>query len=229
MIRISEIFCSIQGEGQWLGTPSVFVRLSGCNLRCIWCDTPYASWEPEGPIVSVKEVLEQVLNHKVDHVVVTGGEPMIFADVVELTSALRDSGKKITIETAGTADLPVECDLISISPKLANSIPLGTPHEKMHEQRRWAPDVIRSLIARYPYQLKFVVSGDSIQADIIEIEGMLTEIGSAEPSRVFLMAEGRDAAGLSTVESELVNFAIERGWRLTPRYQIHLFGDTRGT
>ena len=113
----------MQGEGLLTGTPSVFVRASGCNLRCWFCDTPYASWTPEGEDLSVDEILAQVERHDCRHVVITGGEPMLFAELIPLTAALRAAGRHITIETAGTLYLPVQCDLMSISPKLANSTP----------------------------------------------------------------------------------------------------------
>src|SRR4051812_39940048 len=99
---ISELFYSVQGEGTLLGTPSVFVRTSGCNLRCRWCDTPYASWKPEGTEMSVGELMEQVNAHPTRFVVVTGGEPMIAKEMPLLLAALRTAGKHITIETAGT-------------------------------------------------------------------------------------------------------------------------------
>src|SRR3954466_10471312 len=101
-MRISEIFHSIQGEGKLVGVPSVFVRASGCNLRCVWCDTPYASWEPEGKVMSAAEIVAAVLLHKATHTVVTGGEPMIMPDIVELCDALKAAGQHITMETAAT-------------------------------------------------------------------------------------------------------------------------------
>src|SRR5579862_6099350 len=122
-MKIAEIFYSIQGEGVLAGVPSVFVRTSGCNLRCVWCDTPYASWNPEGPVVSVEEIVSQVESYGCKHVVLTGGEPMLFEPVVELASTLKGLGHVITIETAGTIYRDIECDLMSISPKLTNSIP----------------------------------------------------------------------------------------------------------
>src|ERR1700690_61576 len=76
-LRVSEIFYSIQGEGILAGVPSVFVRLSGCNLRCSWCDTPYASWNPEGDSKMLGEIVGNVRGRWSTHVVVTGGEPMI--------------------------------------------------------------------------------------------------------------------------------------------------------
>src|ERR1700759_1277653 len=99
---VSEIFYSVQGEGRLSGVPSVFVRTSGCNLRCRWCDTPYASWTPEGAEMSLPEILTEVKKHPAHHVVVTGGEPMIAKGMPEMLTALHEAGKHITIETAGT-------------------------------------------------------------------------------------------------------------------------------
>ena len=177
-MKIAEIFRSLQGEGRLTGVDSVFVRVSGCNLRCGFCDTPYASWSPEGEDLSVDEILSGskrsgvrgqrsaaefsrdsastevgrerrtssefrvgfrlpsvklgfilqppsfILTSK--HVVLTGGEPMLFAELIPLTAALHNDGWHITIETSGTLYLPVVCDLMSISPKLSNSTPGAT-------------------------------------------------------------------------------------------------------
>src|SRR3954467_9889129 len=120
-LKIAELFYSIQGEGGLVGVPSVFIRTSGCNLRCSWCDTPYTSWQPEGTDLELDQILDEVAAHPARHVVVTGGEPMIAPDIIPLTARLRERGMHITIETAGTVFMPVSCDLMSISPKLANS------------------------------------------------------------------------------------------------------------
>src|SRR6058998_3000737 len=98
-MKVSELFYSIQGEGKLVGVPSVFVRASGCNLRCTWCDTPYASWEPEGGEITVDQIVEQVLAYRCRHVVLTGGEPMIMPDVEALCAALKTKGLHVTIET----------------------------------------------------------------------------------------------------------------------------------
>ena len=113
-MRISEIFYSIQGEGRLLGVPSVFVRTSGCNLRCRWCDTPYTSWKPEGKSWSVKNILGEVDKYPTRHVVITGGEPLLAPDIEELTLQLRQRGAHITIETAATIFKPLAGDLISL-------------------------------------------------------------------------------------------------------------------
>src|SRR2546421_2667194 len=102
-MKVSEIFYSIQGEGKLVGVPSVFVRTSGCNLRCTWCDTPYASWNPEGEQRNIAQIVAAVENHPTArHVVLTGGEPMIAKEIRELASAIKITGRHITIETAAT-------------------------------------------------------------------------------------------------------------------------------
>src|SRR4051812_32354384 len=129
-MKIAEIFYSIQGEGKLTGVPSVFVRVSGCNLRCVWCDTPYASWNPVGDDLSVATILQRIadIGPSANHAVLTGGEPMMFKEMAELIRSLKGLGKHITVETAGTLwldGLPkAAIDLASISPKLANSVPL---------------------------------------------------------------------------------------------------------
>ncbi|HVY91268.1 MAG TPA: 7-carboxy-7-deazaguanine synthase QueE, partial [Bryobacteraceae bacterium] len=160
-MRISEIFYSVQGEGVLAGVPSVFVRTSGCNLRCSWCDTPYTSWKPEGEEMPVDAIVERATAFPAArHVVITGGEPMIAHSVVDLSEKFRALGMHITFETAGTVFAPVACDLMSISPKLANSTPEGVFHDR-HEQLRIQPDVLRRLTQTYDYQLKFVVANES--------------------------------------------------------------------
>ena len=111
-MRIAEIFYSIQGEGALAGVPSVFVRTSGCNLRCAWCDTPYASWEPEGIDCSIEAVIAEAEKYPARHVVVTGGEPMIAPAVVPPTQALLEIGLHITVATAGPVYAPVACPLM---------------------------------------------------------------------------------------------------------------------
>src|SRR5215468_6475752 len=96
-LKVSEIFYSIQGEGMLAGVPSLFVRLSGCNLRCTWCDTPYTSWSPEGSEMAIAEIVDEARRYPAKHTVVTGGEPMLAPDIVALTQALRAIGQHITI------------------------------------------------------------------------------------------------------------------------------------
>ncbi len=166
-LRIAEIFHSIQGEGIWMGTPSVFVRVSGCNLRCVWCDTPYASWSPEGPTLTVSEIASKVASYDCGHVVLTGGEPMVFEPIVELAQNLKDLGKAITIETAGTVYRDVPCDLMSISPKLSNSIPPDAEWHDRHDSTRLNFEVLERLVGNYNSQVKFVIANQEL--DVPEI------------------------------------------------------------
>ncbi len=91
-MKIAEIYRSRQGEGRLSGTPSVFVRTSGCNLRCWFCDTPFTSWTPEGDDLSVDEVMSQVNEWDCRHVVLTGGEPMLWSELIPLAEQLREQG-----------------------------------------------------------------------------------------------------------------------------------------
>lgn len=224
-LRIAEVFVSIQGEGQWVGVPSTFIRVSGCNLRCVWCDTPYASWRPEGPVVEVTALADRVTT---DHVVLTGGEPMLFDAIEPLAGLLRERGKTITIETAGTIYRALPCDLMSLSPKLAHSTPGPEAGDwrLRHERDRLNLDALRRLTRDYPHQLKFVVRESG---DFEEIEALLDEIGGIAPGNVMVMAEGTDADAVRLAMRSLVGPCMSRGWRLTPRLHLDLFGNTRGT
>jgi len=222
-VKIAEIFYSIQGEGTLAGIPSVFVRTSGCNLRCVWCDTPYTSWMPEGRQMEPREIVEAVAAFPARHVVVTGGEPMIAPRIVELTQSLGDAGLHVTVETAGTVYAPVRCDLMSISPKLANSVP-GAPWAARHEQLRYQPEALRLLMDDYDYQLKFVIAS---REDMAEVEKMVRET-RAEPERVLLMPEGIDTNTLAERGRWLTEICKERGYRFSPRLHIMLWGNQRG-
>ena len=162
-MKISELFFSIQGEGELTGIPSVFVRTSGCNLRCRWCDTKYSSWTPEGENVDIEELVEKVCSYPARHVVITGGEPMIAKDIKEFVDFLKQSGKHITIETAGTiAPNGIQCDLASISPKLSDSTPekgeISEEWIERHDSTRIDYNILNEWIDSYEFQLKFVVS-----------------------------------------------------------------------
>jgi 7-carboxy-7-deazaguanine synthase len=256
-MRIAEIYSSLQGEGLLTGTPSVFIRASGCNLRCWFCDTPFTSWQPEGEDLSVDEIMRRVdgsnvawasahangdepfvsrglkpmlqSNSGVHHAVLTGGEPMLFAEAIPLTQRLRESGFHITIETAGTLNLPVECDLMSISPKLSNSTPAAERDERWrrrHEQTRHSPEVIHRLIIEYPYQMKFVIDAPS---DCDEVETYLAEFPEINRSRVLLMPQGTSVAELEARREWLEPLCRRQGFIYCPRRHIEWYGHVRGT
>jgi 7-carboxy-7-deazaguanine synthase len=231
-VRISEIFYSLQGEGALTGVPSVFVRTSGCNLRCRWCDTPYASWRPEGREWSIDEILSEIQRTPAQHVVLTGGEPMLVKELPDLATRLRQAGYHITIETAGTiAPAGIACDLASLSPKLANSTPTvteaGEAWATRHEQTRWQPDVLRAWAADYTVQWKFVIA---TAADLEEAQAVLAKSDlNPLPSQVLLMPEGIDPATLRSRYPLLIEACKQYGYRLSPRLHIDWFGNQRGT
>lgn len=248
-LPISETFVSIQGEGKLTGVPSLFIRTSGCNLRCTWCDTPYASWKPDGEQRTIDSLIDEAraaAARGVRHVVVTGGEPMMFAQTTELTRRLAapveagGAGMHITIETAGTVIPPqgVTCHLMSISPKLANSTPPASGDSRdplgvwsaRHEERRLNIPVLQRLLDEFPgsasadRQLKFVIASE---ADLVEIDALLAQLRGWKPADILLMPEGtpptaehRDAA---------VKLCLARGWRYCHRLHLDLFGNVRGT
>jgi 7-carboxy-7-deazaguanine synthase len=228
-MRIAEIYRSVQGEGFLTGASSVFVRASGCNLRCWFCDTPYASWRPEGRDMSVDEIVAQVEEWDTQHVVVTGGEPMLFAELIPLCKTLRTIGRHITIETAGTLHLPVACDLMSISPKFASSAPDAAQHahwHRRHERERHRPDVIRRLIAEFEYQIKFVVDSED---DLDSVGRYLAEFREISREHVLLMPQGATQDQLEARSYWLKPFCEAEGLVFCPRKQIEWFGPVRGT
>ena len=228
-MRIAEIYESVQGEGKLTGTAGVFVRVSGCNLRCWYCDTPFASFQPEGEDMSVDEIVRQVEQIGGNHAVLTGGEPMLFAELIPLCEQLRKQKWHLTIETAGTLHLPVDCDLMSISPKLSNSTP--TPESdpdwaRRHEKQRHRPDVVRRLVAQYDYQVKFVVDRPE---DCREIESYLAELPEIARDRTMLMPQGIDPRELAEKAQWLQPYCEQHGLQYCARRQIEWFGQQRGT
>ncbi len=228
---ISEVYCSRQGEGLYTGTSSIFLRTSGCNLRCGFCDTPFASWHPEGGSLSVDEIVErvQMLAEHGQHVVITGGEPMLPREITVLCRELSGLGHPITVETAGTIYRELDCELMSISPKLSNSDPepgrAGQWYRK-HQAARYRPDTVRQLMEQYNYQLKFVVERPE---DLPEIREYLERVQPYDASRVMLMPEGVEVAELDQRRQWLKPMCEQAGFTYCPRQQIYWYGNRRGT
>lgn len=234
-LPINERFVSVQGEGLLVGVPSSFVRVSGCNLRCAWCDSPQTSWAPTGAPQTLDE-LEAFCAAGPRHVVLTGGEPLLFAELATLSRRLRARGHHVTIETAATVLQPgAEADLMSISPKLAHSVP--TERDPVwaarHESRRRRVDVIATLMEQ-PWQLKFVVrttSPTALRDDLAEIQALLDALAvtSDHYDRVLLMPECIDPAQLGAAYAALVEPCRTTGFRLGERLHIAIFGHRPGT
>lgn len=228
-IPVSETFVSRQGEGKLTGQESFFVRTSGCNLRCHFCDTPYASWRPEGHPQPIGQIVNAAIVSGTRHVVLTGGEPLLPKGTPSLCDELRRHGLHVTVETAGTLDVPIECDLLSLSPKLAGSAPDGERHprwHRLHHARRMPLHTMRRLIARAAdHQVKFVV--ESAQ-DFPEIVSLVERLEVA-PDNVQIMPEGTTVAALDAAATWLVPWADAAGYRYCDRMQIRWYGNRRGT
>ena len=226
-MKYSEIFYSIQGEGQLIGYPSVFFRTSYCNLRCIWCDTPYTSWEPEDKDISVEDAVDAILAHNCKQVVIPGGEPFMQSkDLTILCHRLRQNGKHITIETNGTLFERVEADLLSISPKLENSNPSEFNHHfKQHQRNRINQEVLRQFLDYYNCQLKFVVE---TERDLFEIHQLETEM-QIPTSIIVLMPQGITNDQIQERQNWVVETCKKYGYRYSPRLHVDIWGDTSGT
>ncbi len=212
-----------------IGVPSVFIRTSGCNLRCAWCDTPYTSWEPEGRPLRIDEIIQEVAKYPSRFVVITGGEPFLTPEIAELTQALKQSGAHITIETAATIFKSVSCDLLSMSPKLANSTPWKKQQgrfAKMHEARRLDLTVIEKFLDSYQCQIKFVVERP---ADFDEVCGILAKLDRVDPNRVLIMAQGTTSRQIQSKARWIVELCKKFGFGYTPRLHVDLYGNRRGT
>ena len=154
---------------------------------------------------------------------------MLFAELLPLCQQLRNRRLHITIETAGTLFLPLECDLMSISPKLSNSAPsaaqAGSWRDR-HEKTRHAPDVMRQLLSRYRYQLKFVVER---LEDCREVEVYLQQFSEVDSTRVMLMPQATTRRQQVEIATWLEPFCRQRGWSFCPRRQLDWYGLQRGT
>jgi 7-carboxy-7-deazaguanine synthase len=227
-MRVSEIFYSLQGEGMLAGTPSVFVRLAGCPFRCRWCDTAYAWDFAAGEELDPAQIAEQVNLWSCRFVVLTGGEPLTGPDLavrpglVDLSHRLQAAGKHITVETSGVLFVPdLACDLVSISPKLANAASrAGTD-----QADRLDLDTIHRLIRAYPYQLKFVVESPE---DVEEVRQVLGRLGELETARVMLMPQASTPEELLRKSPAIAEACKQAGLRFGQRLHLLLWGPRRG-
>ena len=232
-----EIFASLQGEGASIGRPSVFVRLSRCNLACLWCDTAY-TWRFDGDnrphrrdetfarganqvALDEAEVAARILGFGVDRLVITGGEPLLQAPALARMLAALDRRLHVEVETNGTVEpagaFDALVDQYNVSPKLAHS---GNP-----ASLALIPERLDQWARNPRAWFKFVVASE---ADLAEVAA-LADAHAIDPARLFVMPEGTDTITLRERSRWLAEAAMQRGWRFTDRLHIHLYGDTRGT
>ncbi|EMA39507.1 7-carboxy-7-deazaguanine synthase QueE [Halobiforma nitratireducens] len=257
-LPINELFYSLQGEGTLAGVPSVFVRTSGCNLRCWFCDSYHTSWEPTHAWMSLDEIVAEVESHDADHVVLTGGEPLLHEESVALLERLDDLGYHTTVETNGTIYRDAPIDLASISPKLESSTPtpdrdprddppteassgerqpsgaMGQDEgkwEQRHENARIDLEALSELVEAYPFQLKFVVTDEDDMPDLRALLEDLRDVSDV-PIRdedVLLMPEGATRERLAETRTRTADLAMEYGFRYTPRLHVDLWNDAPET
>ncbi|HVM10305.1 MAG TPA: 7-carboxy-7-deazaguanine synthase QueE [Acidimicrobiales bacterium] len=225
---VAEVFGPTwQGEGASLGMRAGFVRLGRCNLACTWCDTPYTwDWtrfDPEKELTrrNVDDIAAEVEAMDVPLVVITGGEPLLQqSHLPPLLAALRRSGMRIEIETAGTLppaeDVVALVDRFNVSPKLATS---GNPLE-----RRYKPDVLRRFAGTGKAAFKFVATGE---ADLEEIDTIVADCG-IDGAGVWVMPEGTDPAAVVAGARAIADAVLARRWNMTTRLHVLLWGDERG-
>jgi organic radical activating enzyme len=233
-----EIFASLQGEGASLGRPSIFVRLSRCNLACRWCDTAY-TWRFTGDnrphrdetaferaanqvMLEEAEVANRILAFPQDRLVITGGEPLLQgAALARLVAQLKEARPSlhVEIETNGTVEAhpALMVDQFNVSPKLAHS---GNPADLA-----LIPERLMAYAADPRVFFKFVVATTNDLAEVASLQAAYDIPGE----RLYLMPEGTDAATLRERSRWLAEACLARGWRFTDRLHIHLYGDTRGT
>jgi organic radical activating enzyme len=235
-----EIFASLQGEGPSMGRPSLFLRLSRCNLACHWCDTAY-TWRFTGDnrphrdglsfareanqlVLEEADVIDRLLAFPQDRLVVTGGEPLLQAPALTRVLAALKAARPtlhVEIETNGTVAPPPAIDALidqyNVSPKLSHS---GNPADLA-----LIPERLAAWAQNPRAFFKFVVA---TPADCEEVAALAATYG-IPGDRLFVMPEGTDSETLRTREKWLCATALDHGWRMTDRLHIHLYGDTRGT
>jgi len=227
-IPICEHFMTIQGEGRYTGTPSYFIRYTGCNLRCEWqnkdgtstkCDTPYTSWDAEKGEEDLFDLVMSISGN-CRHVVITGGEPYIHKTLPKLVEAV---ARYTTIETNGTIYQQTKADFLSISPKLLSSTPHG-PHRKSHNLSRINYIALYELISNHDFQMKFVINDEEDMKEVLEITDKL----KIPHNKVYLMPQGITPEQFDERLPVIVKAAIKHGMNVTDRLHIRIWGNKRG-
>ena len=229
-LLVSEIFGpTFQGEGSTLGHPCLFLRLGGCNQHCVWCDTPYTwKWDEYDPKVetsirSIQEVYAELMItrelDKLGMLVISGGEPMMQQrSLVPLLRSLDRHYIAVEVETAGTvvplAVFESYVTQFNVSPKLENS---GNPH-----QQRYRPKALDELQATGKAKWKFVATDPEDFAEIDE----LVDRHDLDP--VYIMPEGKEEAAVVESLQRVAQAALDRGYRLTTRLHVLIYGNLRG-
>ena len=232
-----KIFYTVQGEGKYCGYPSIFIRLSGCNLKCEWqnpdgtttiCDTPHASYTPQINKLSIDDIIKQVQLYNCKHVVITGGEPFLQPNVTKLIGRLTGLGYFVTVETNGTIYRENDASCISMSPKLATST-FNPNHQQELLRRNW--ESVKSFTQKHfpSIQYKFVVNTIEDMDEIIAFKDrVMADAGIDINDRIWLMPQGTTKEQFDIKMEDLVIICKQYGWKLTDRLHIRIWGSKVG-
>jgi len=243
LLPINEAYIALQGEGQLTGIPHILIRFTGCRLRCqfenSFCDTPYSSWGPEKGIYTYDNIEQLYIdNPHIKYTLITGGGPTLHKEILpNLCNLAKEYDHYITIETEGSEFVQTCADLISLSPKLSNSVPVpGTwmdyldrkvtlKDKEQHEKWRTNYNEMKLLIDNHKdYQLKPVISYKEDLEEVRKIQKIL-EISN---DKVWLMPEGLINNELKDRRKWLVEICIKEGYNFSDRLHIIAYGDVRG-
>ncbi len=251
------VFYTVQGEGRFVGTPSVFVRLSGCNLRCVWrnadsskslCDTAYSSHFPEKFEYSIAECVQEILKHPAQHCVITGGEPFMQKDLLVLISELKKYNKLVTVETNASLYFKTEADFISMSPKLSSSSVEEHEFYSDHQNNRLNWQAITDFMLNHDFQFKYVVNDvkdlhevDSyyqecirlLQHNFSELKKQFSDLDKEDlkiflDSRMYLMPQALNKNQLDEKSIWIIEECKKRNWNFADRMHIRIWGPKRG-
>ncbi len=232
------VFFTIQGEGRFVGQPSVFVRLSTCNLRCEWqnpdsstslCDTAYSSHYPELEEHEIKECIDRVLSFDCPQVVITGGEPFLQEGLADLVEPLVEKGCFVSIETNGSIYQKTKAQFLSISPKLKSSCVSTSEHYDEHQSLRYNSEVLQQMCTEYDFQLKYVIN---TKDDLHEVASQVVDFkkwtDKDVDSRVYLMPQALTKAQLEERSEWLIEECKKTNWNFCDRLHIRIWGPKRG-
>lgn len=215
-MQISEIFYSIQGEGTQIGVPAIFIRLSGCHLRCSWCDSKFTWDRKSGTSMSTEGIIKEIQKYPCRHIVITGGEPLLQqSELIRLLKKLKTKKDTyfIEVETSGTLKtyLNTFIDQYNMSPKLSNS------NNKNAEIK----------ITTFPLErtyFKFVIDNPN---DVKEVKSLIKKFDLAK-EKIILMPEGITKKSLNEKTKWLAEICKKENFRLSPRLHVNIWGNKRG-
>jgi len=237
-VRIVEQFDTLQGEGKYLGIPSHFIRTTGCNLRCAWenpdgsvtkCDTPYTSWNPEkGEKLNLEDTLNHLADGNIEHVVITGGEPMLQPDIADVVQLLSGEGYIVTVETNGTIYKEgLSQAFMSISPKLRSSYAATGKEKEIHMKNNDFSETLKKWVGvgNRNYQIKFVVNTETDLTQIRIYQEMWKDVPAKQ---IWLMPQGITSEQFEENTKRIFDYCVDQGVNYSPRMHIDMFGNKRG-